>query len=371
MDKKTLFSKDAKDRIRVWSIWTDGATIFMESGLKDGKMKQESREAKPKNVGRANETTAEEQAVLEAESRVKKQRDKGYFDTEEEAQTTLVVLPMLAHPYKKRKKSAKFPGKAQPKLDGTRCLAIISGGTVRLVTRKGKSYPNLAHIEDALLPIASLGQDIAIDGEAYCHGELPFERLAGLVRKETLTTDDWVDIKKIGLRAYDMYIPAKPDLGFDLRWARLENTVRFLGEGVPVTLVETIDVGSEEEFFEACKGWVADGYEGGMFRNADGAYGLNKRSADLLKHKQFEDDEFEIVGYREATGKDAETVIWTCKTTSGATFDVRPRGSHEQRSKWFRDGDLYIGEMLTVRYQELTQDGIPRFPVGIAVRDYE
>ena len=36
-----------------------------------------------------------------------------------------------------------------------------------------------------------------------------------------------------------------------------------------------------------------------------------------------------------------------------------------------RHGAEYVGKKLTVRYQELTDDGIPRFPVGIAIRDYE
>ena len=41
------------------------------------------------------------------------------------------------------------------------------------------------------------------------------------------------------------------------------------------------------------------------------------------------------------------------------------------RKALFKYGRDYIGEMLTVRYQELTDDGVPRFPVGIAIRDYE
>ena len=31
----------------------------------------------------------------------------------------------------------------------------------------------------------------------------------------------------------------------------------------------------------------------------------------------------------------------------------------------------YYGKLLTVKFQELTSDGIPRFPVGISFRDYE
>ena len=37
----------------------------------------------------------------------------------------------------------------------------------------------------------------------------------------------------------------------------------------------------------------------------------------------------------------------------------------------FKNGDKYMGKMLTVKYQNLTDLGVPRFPVGIAFRDYE
>jgi DNA ligase-1 len=50
---------------------------------------------------------------------------------------------------------------------------------------------------------------------------------------------------------------------------------------------------------------------------------------------------------------------------------VRPRGTREKRAEWWENREQYIGSKLTVRFQNLTADGIPRFPVGIAIRDYE
>ena len=50
-------------------------------------------------------------------------------------------------------------------------------------------------------------------------------------------------------------------------------------------------------------------------------------------------------------------------------FDVRPDGCHENRAEMFRKGKDYIGSMLTVTYQELTNDGRPRFPVGKGIRN--
>ena len=50
---------------------------------------------------------------------------------------------------------------------------------------------------------------------------------------------------------------------------------------------------------------------------------------------------------------------------------MRPKGSVEKRQQMFKDLEKIIGKELTVRYQELSEDGIPIFPVGIVIRDYE
>jgi DNA ligase-1 len=87
--------------------------------------------------------------------------------------------------------------------------------------------------------------------------------------------------------------------------------------------------------------------------------------------KTFLDDEYEISAFVEGTGNEAGCVIWECVTSDGQTFRVRPRGTQEERKALFQNGSSYVGQLLTVRYQELTDDGVPRFPVGIAIRNYE
>ena len=65
----TLYSIDSKQNIRQWRVWTEGADIIVEHGLMGGKLQQKRTTAKAKNTGRANATTAEEQAKLEAQSK--------------------------------------------------------------------------------------------------------------------------------------------------------------------------------------------------------------------------------------------------------------------------------------------------------------
>jgi len=55
--------------------------------------------------------------------------------------------------------------------------------------------------------------------------------------------------------------------------------------------------------------------------------------------------------------------------TNGHTFNVRPMGNLKDCRDLFKNTSSYVGRMLTVRYQELTALGIPRFPVGLGFRD--
>jgi len=115
--------------------------------------------------------------------------------------------------------------------------------------------------------------------------------------------------------------------------------------------------------------YVAAGYEGIMLRNKTGTYS-NARSIHLQKYKEFFDTEVRITGFKSGEGLEEGCVIWLCEH-EGKSFACRPRGTREDRMKQFQNGDTYIGKQLTVRYQEKTDDGLLRFPVGIAIRDYE
>ena len=42
-----------------------------------------------------------------------------------------------------------------------------------------------------------------------------------------------------------------------------------------------------------------------------------------------------------------------------------------RREEDYKNHKKYIGKMLTVRFQNLTALGVPRFPVGVVIRDYE
>ena len=97
-------------------------------------------------------------------------------------------------------------------------------------------------------------------------------------------------------------------------------------------------------------------------------YRFGYRSNKLLKVKNFMDEEYEVIDYTTGVGKFDGCVIWICKNTNDDEFKVVPQGTMEHRKELYEDADKYIGEMLKVQFFELTDDGIPRFPVGIGFR---
>ena len=353
-----LYKKGKKGEIRIWKIRTEGSSIITEHGVLDGKMQVSKKTAKSKNLGRSNETTADEQAILEAQSMWTKQKDKGYFESIEKANTERVFLPMLASKLEDKKHKLSYPCICQPKMDGVRALCYWDGDEVKLMSRGGKQY-SVKHITDFCKEL--LKPNEVLDGELYIHG-IPLQDINSLVKKPQEGSADleyWV---------YDMFLLDDLSLNWNKRLDLLESNFYYKIEDSNVKRVPWGIIFSEEKIKESEKFWVERGFEGAIIRDFEGTYELGKRSSYLLKVKSFLDDEYKIVGYKEGDGKFEGCVIWECVTEEGKPFHATPKGTMEQRAEWYRDGDKYIGKWLTVKYFQLTKDNIPQFPVGLSIR---
>ena len=166
MSKKVLFGFDKNGGIKEWSVWTQGDQLFISHGKVDGKKQVKQETVAPTNVGRANFRDGPAQALFEAESRYKKQIDKGYRPTVEEL-NDLPLLPMLAQDFHDHGHHIEFPCYGSPKLDGLRCLAIRDGDSLILRSRGNKEY-SVPHVEAQLRAI--MPAQAIWDGELYIHG---------------------------------------------------------------------------------------------------------------------------------------------------------------------------------------------------------
>ena len=78
------------------------------------------------------------------------------------------------------------------------------------------------------------------------------------------------------------------------------------------------------------------------------------------------------MGIEEGRGKLTGHVgAFVCRTEEGKEFKAKLKGSLDHLATLFQNPKMWKGKRLTVRYQNLTADGVVRFPVGIAIRDYE
>ena len=373
-----IYKKTATGTLQQWQVLLlpqeeGGYLLTTASGKVDGAITQ--GRGKLISEGKVNRTTLE-QAELEADSKFKKKQDEGYFMTKEEAMNNLVVLPMLAHDFKKRSHDIEFPAIAQRKFDGVRCLAITQpDGTVRLMTRKGKDFPHLEHLREQIQAL-EIEPNMVLDGEVYSDS-LTFQEATGLVRRQTLKPGDEDKMKQIDYRLYDAILLDQPKATFLDRYSKLaalfpsssEVEGRRMGN---LVLTENFPLRSKQDITTLHLQFTGDeDFEGVMIRNVHGTYDLNKRSKHLQKFKEFQDAEYKIVGYKEAGGDWQGTPIWICEMEDGRQFNVTPVGDRPSRVEMFQNADDYIGKMLTVKFFELSDDGVPRFGNGIAIRDYE
>ena len=342
--------------------------IITRYGYIDGKIKETSKVIKKgKNIGKKNETTPFGQATKEAESKWNSKRDQNYQQKIPKiGDAPKFDLPMLAHSYNVRKHNIIFPAFTQPKLNGVRCFAIRKGDEIEYQSRNGKVYNSLIHMTPELLHILEDGE--ILDGEIYVHG-WSFQKIVSAVKK---INDDTNHLKFF---AYDLAIP-KDGYTFESRYLDLVKKLsvdpaKIVDRFKSIKLTPTTRITKEEQLFQLHDKYVQNGFEGAMIRNKNGLYRFNYRSPDLQKYKEFEDKEFKIVDGVEGTGDEEGCVIFVCENEDGKLFRVRPKGTRELRRHWLDNIHLFKGDMLTVRYQERSEDNIPIFPVGIIIRDYE
>lgn len=366
-----LFKKTNTGAIQRWEIGTVRTTIITEFGLVDGK-KQTTQDhiKKGKNIGRSNETTAEEQADLEAQAKWMKQKKRGYVESIEAARDGKVdsvieggIVPMLAKVYGDYSDEIKYPVAVQPKLDGHRCLAVVdSTGGVSLWTRTRKRYTAVPHIEFQLEKIVSKMKlrNVVLDGELYSHRlRNDFEKISSAVRKKNAT----MDAVSIQYHIYDV----NTDVCFRSRLASIADIIIYGGN--TVHLVDTDFADSEVKVMELYEKHKAAGYEGAMVRLLGLGY-EGKRSRQLLKLKDFQDAEFKIVDMEEGRGKLAgHCGAFVCVTESGEEFRAKMSGDTKQLKSYWEDQSNYIGDYLTVKFQGFTSGGLPRFPVGMRIRE--
>jgi DNA ligase-1 len=334
------------------SYWQDKA-----DGTQSLVQWSEPYEAFPKNVGKANETSAKQQATAEYTSMVKKQMDKGY--AHRGVISDILPLPMLAHPFAKRGSNMQWPTMVQPKYNGQRMFFDGTKGW----SRGGKEIiPAVINHLVAQFPVQLRGK--ILDGELILPGNL-------LLQETLKSTKKYVpDLsERLNFIVYDV---VDVQLTYSDRHTLLESNISQIatlaseGSIVRAPTYAASDIG---EVMTYHKQFTSDGYEGTMIRDNSAGYDIGNRSVQLQKFKDFVDAEFKIVAVKSGEGRFKGAAIFVCENELGETFDCMPEGSMEHRRDLYNTRTDHINKFLKIRYQELSRDKTPLFPVGIEVRD--
>ena len=388
----TLYKRDKHGKLMEWSIFHNEISYWTQSGDVGGKLVLTAPTfVEQKNVGRANETSLEEQVAKEVASKIQFQIDHGYSYEIPGDEKRFEVSLAAKYDDRLEKNKLDFPYICEAKLDGLRCYIKNENGKIKMYSRNHKEYISAPHIKETTFvkEFFRLYPDGILDGELYNH-ELKedFNKIVSLVKKTKPKPEDLEESAKlVQYHCFDSFYPNEPGLTYKERKERLasliitlpyyfEESVEIVGAHYKLTdEVTFVEVFNEEEVEDMILNFTSEGYEGIMLKkNVPYFFG---RSFEMLKYKKFFDKEFKIVDFEEGKGYlkgIAASVI--CVGENGTLFKAGVTGTQEYAADLLVHKDEYIGKLATIKYQALTpvkEDGgvVPRFGKMMAIRDYE
>ena len=390
-----------------WNIFHDEVSYWTSSGYVGSPniTVTQPTYVEQKNVGKANETSIEQQVLNEVAAKIQYQIDQGYSREIPGEEKRFEVSLADKYPDRQEKGKLDFPYIVESKIDGVRSFIKIVDGDIRMFSRKHKEFVSCPHIKENLFvkKFFELYPDAILDGELYNHTlNEDFNKIVSLVKKTKPKLEDLAESAKlVQYHCFDSYYPSEPGLDYINRKVRVASVLTTIvsaeqlsNAGVlsynDVTLVgitcsfepDTNKTGwlmtranTEEEVENILDKCIADGYEGVMLKkNVPYFFG---RSFDMLKYKRFVDDEFKIIDIEDGKGNKAgKATAVICVDDTGNEFKAGIIGNEEYAAKLFNNKDEYIGKIATIKYQELTPvkdgtGGVPRFGKMVSIRDYE
>jgi len=146
-------------------------------------------------------------------------------------------------------------------------------------------------------------------------------------------------------------------------------------------IITNTDAHSHDDIDQLLSQAIGRGYEGLMIRFYAGpnptkrqlerSWYKGRRNTNLLKYKNFTDEEGVIIDVIEGKDRNAGVATFVLRDPRGNEFKCDPHGSLDLRKEFFWSRERLIGQVYTYKYFELTAYDVPRFPKGIRFRDYE
>lgn len=280
---------------------------------------------------------------------------------------------MLAKDGKKCKKLKDIVTKGvfvSPKLDGYRCIAVCDGSEVTMYSRNGTLYENFPAVREELTALTKAHGAFVFDGEIMSDTFNDMQRNAFSSDNRKQVGD--VVFHVFGMIGYDEW---ESDNFKDTTREREVDRVSFFNANINsdscIRHVSQHEVYDVEEILNLERLYLKQGYEGAMVLPADIPYFKGKKSNKLMKFKTMLSMECEIVGMTEGINKYTGMLgALNLVQENGVKCDCGSGFSDEQRKDFWNNKNSTINRLVEIKYQELTPDGVMRFPIFMRFRDF-
>ena len=255
------------------------------------------------------------------------------------------------------------------KFDGIRCVCIIENNNPRFFTRQGKEICGLIDIQN---DIKNMNQNnMVLDGELLFSGD--YEDSGDQYRKTTkIVNSKSEDKKNIIFHIFDIlsvneFKDGKSEKVYKDRRKQLND----IKETENVEVAPILYQGTDHSQVAKVAQQMIDNKREGVMVNRNDVYEC-KRTKSLLKVKTMNDVDLEIVGYEEGRGENEGRLGAFIVDYKGHKVNVGSGYSKMQRIEFWKNREMFIGQIIKVQYFEETQNqqgGLSlRFPVFLELR---
>ena len=349
----TLFNMTRSGSIQQWTILYNHNSYWTESGQYGGKRKLSAKTiCVGKNIGKSNETSDQEQTILEASSIWELKKKKGFIESLDDAVESEKFTLQGCLEYYKYVNKIMYPCLAEEKLNGM--ATYLNTNDFKFYSRMNNYVPALQSIADIT---TSFKNNLRIQGEFYSP-DLSFNEIQSIFTSS-------VNLKELNgckFYIYDIYDLSNKKLN-TLDRKKLINllfTEEFLMKYSDYFVIHPhVVCNSKQEYDEYHFKLVDLKKEGTVVKNINSEYQLGK-TFFYLKRKEFQDDEFELIDFIEGKGKEANKASKaSCKTKSGIHFEAGVNGDDMYRINLLINKKDYIGKSAKIKYFDYSIDGVP------------
>ncbi len=202
-----------------------------------------------------------------------------------------------------------------------------------------------------------------LDGELWI-ARAKFDEVSALIRSDSLDSSLWKSV------TYNVFDVPNACEEFKLTPCTLSNRLKVLERYLQqnpnpyIKIIKQIPIKDQEHLKEFYKDIIFNKGEGVVIRKDFAPYEKG-RSKNALKLKPYEDAECKVIAYTEGKGKFQGKI--------GALLCQMPNDRVIKIGSGLKDKDREnppkIGSIVTYKFNGLTKNSLPRFPVFLHIRD--